>query len=149
MTEYYVVVKLVSGEEVMAMLENEDESYIELYNPITIRTIPIIEEGREHVLTTPLCQFTEDESFVISKKHVLYIKQLKAAMIPHYHKVLQSYAKAENFRPVDAFDGEDISEEEALKRIAMLAEVFGDQLESELEEKEEKPTLLEGNDTIH
>ena len=43
-----------------------------------------------------------------------------------------------------------MSHEEARKRISMLANLFGDQLDEELEEKTEvKPTYVEGNDTKH
>lgn len=150
MTEYYVVLRLVSGDEVMAVLEAEDENYIQLLNPISIRTVPLIHEGKEHVLTTPFCQFTKDPNFLLDKKHVLFVKQLADAMIPHYLQVVENYSQAENFRPAQEFeDQERMSPEEARKRIAMLAEIFGDELDDALEEEIPKSIYVKGNETKH
>jgi hypothetical protein len=150
MTEYYVVLRLVSGDELMAVLESEDEHYIQLLNPISVRTIPLVAEGKEHVLTTPFCQFTKDPTFILDKKHVLFVKQLANAMIPHYLQVVENYSHAENFRPATDFEDQDsMTPEEARKRIAMLAAIFGDELDDEMEEETPKSTFIGGNDTKH
>ena len=145
--DVYVVIKLVSGEQVMAILEEEDENIVQLCHPMTIRTIPIVGQGREHITAHPFCQFTDDKFFLIEKKNVIFIKRLHHMMIPHYKRLVSEHGndwKIEN-PPVES-EEPMITAEEARKRIAMLMGIAG------MEEREEKPiesTFVEGNDTKH
>jgi hypothetical protein len=146
--DVYVVIKLVSGEQVMAILEEEDEHIVQLCHPMTIRTIPIVGQGREHITAHPFCQFTDDKFFLIEKKNVIFIKRLHHMMIPHYKRLVSEHGndwKIEN-PPVES-EEPMISPEEARKRIAMLMGIAG------MEEREEEKTIesifVEGNDTKH
>lgn len=146
-TEFYVVIKFTTGEQVMAVLESEDDVFIEILNPMSIKTIPIIGEGREHVHATPYCQFTDDNVFIIDKKNVMFIKRLQEVMIPHYNKIVEEQAlkpmlqrkRAEDLK--DTWGDEKISTEEARKRVAMMVDLVN--------EEEEVSTFVEGNDTKH
>ncbi len=143
--EVFVVVRLTTGEQMMCALEQEDDVYIELLHPMVVRTIPNIHTGREHITAAPFCVFSNDKTYVIDKKNVVFIKPLSEMFIPHYMRIVKEHEEVE-FSPRE----ERISPEEARKRISMLANIFGDQLEEELEEKVEiKPTYVEGNDTKH
>jgi hypothetical protein len=86
--ELCVIVKLISGENVMAVLQNEDEQYVELLHPMNIRTIPV-NQNTETVVASPLCQFSDDETYLIDKKNVLFIKKLSNYLIPHYYNMLE------------------------------------------------------------
>jgi hypothetical protein len=88
-TELFVVVKLVSGENVLAVLLEEDEDYIMLENPMCIRTTPDFDMGREHVTAHPLCQFSDDKDYIISKKHMLFCKKMHHVFIPHYMRIVE------------------------------------------------------------
>jgi hypothetical protein len=96
-TEMCVVVKLISGENVMAVLNNEDEQYVELLHPMAIRTLPI-SPSKETVVASPLCQFSDDETYLIDKKNVLYIKKLSHYLIPHYHDMVHNLAEPQLIR---------------------------------------------------
>ncbi len=90
--ELYVVMKLVSGENVMAVLKSEDEDFIEVESPMCIRTIPVIETGREHITASPLCQFSEDStSYVLDKKNLMFVKKMHHLFIPHYQKIVADH----------------------------------------------------------
>ena len=146
--EFYVVLKLSTGEQIMGVLEDETETHMQIISPMIIRTIPVLAEGREHVTAHPYCQFTDDNVFDIDKKNVIFIKPLKEIMIPHYKRiVLQHEVEAQ------VEDAAQITAEEARKRIKMLANIFGDELEEVLgeEKDEEEPNtwFFEGNDTKH
>jgi len=146
--DVYVVIKLVSGEQVMAILEEEDENIVQLCHPMTIRTIPIVGQGREHITAHPFCQFTDDKFFLIEKKNVIFIKRLHHMMIPHYQRLVSEHGndwKIENPNPVA--EEPMISSEEARKRIAMLMGIAG--MEETEEEKPIESTFVEGNDTKH
>jgi hypothetical protein len=90
--ELYIVIKLVSGENVMAVLKSEDEDFIEVESPMCIRTIPVLETGREHITASPLCQFAEDSSsYVLDKKNLMFVKKMHHLFIPHYRKIVADH----------------------------------------------------------
>jgi hypothetical protein len=156
--DMYVIVKLTSGEQMMAVLTDEDEEYVMLDTPMSIRMIPVVEAGKEHVTAQPLCHFTDDQSFVISKRDILFVKKLHHVFIPHYQKIVQEHSKTSFItrkqKSAEDLTWEDENEEylterdyeEAKKRIALLREVFGREDE---EEKPEVRVYVEGNDTKH
>jgi len=147
--ESFIVIKLNTGEQIMGILEQEDATHIQILDPMLIRTIPILSEGKEHVTAHPYCQFTSDNVFDIDKKNIIFMKPLLKNMIPHYLRIvkqheispaLQTEKRAENL----GWEEEKITREEALRRIEMLGGI----LEVE-EEQEIENYFVEGNDTIH
>jgi hypothetical protein len=91
--ELFVVLKLVSGEQVMAVLRSEDEMFIEIESPMCIRTIPVIETQKEHITAHPLCQFSDEINYVLDKKDVMFIKKMHHIFIPHYLRMVQEHEK--------------------------------------------------------
>ena len=134
--ELYVIVKFTSGEQVMSILESEDETYIELKSPMLIRTIPIFEERKEHITANPFCQFSDDTSFVVDKKNVMFIKKLHALFIPHYKRIVAQHE--DSFEIKQNADG-SVSKAEDLK---------WDE-EPDEEEQEMLRVYIEGNDTVN
>ncbi len=67
-SEFFVVLKLCSGEQLMAVLRQEDEDRILLETPMVMRTIPVLHTGKEHITAHPFCQFSDDKMFVILKE---------------------------------------------------------------------------------
>jgi hypothetical protein len=127
--EFYVVVRLTSGEQLMCALQQEDDNYIELLHPMQIRTIPNFETGKEHVTAAPFCTFTDDESFVLDKKNVLFIKPMKEMFVAHYLNLVRESQNV-RFTPKG---GED------------------DAMSSDVEEtrEENQRVFIEGNETKH
>jgi len=150
-SEFFVVLKLCSGEQVMAVLRQEDEDRILLETPMVMRSIPVLETGREHITAHPLCQFSDDKVYVILKKDVMFCKKLHHVFIPHYMKIVKeheetSFVSKDNKELLEHWDDADeITVEEAEKRIKMLAEL----LRRKPEEEELPLTLVRGNDTVH
>jgi hypothetical protein len=152
-SEFFVVLKLCSGEQVMAVLREEEDDRILLETPMVMRSIPVLETGREHITAHPLCQFSDDKIYVIQKRDVMFCKKLHHVFIPHYMKIVKeheetSFISKENKELLEHWDDADqITVEEAKKRIEMLAELLRSKPE---EEEEEIPlTLVRGNDTVH
>lgn len=134
MSENYVVVKLISGETVMAMFEGEDDKFVKIEYPIQIKTIPIAALSREQITASPLCQFSDSTSFVLEKSHIVYIKRLHKAFIPHYKNFLRSYEEA--LIPATRQSSEEIKHQ--------LEEIFGDEEDTlTIEEVERRLDLLE------
>lgn len=89
--ELYVVMKLVSGENVMAVLTKEDDEFIEVESPMCIRTIPVLETGREHITASPLCQFAEKTPYILDKKNLMFVKKMHHLFIPHYQRIVADH----------------------------------------------------------
>ena len=152
-SDFYIVMKLVSGEQVMAVLRQEDELHILVEHPMVMKTIVDFEEGKERVTASPLCPFTSDDEFVLDKKNVMYVKKLDHVFVDHYRDIVSQYSKSTNFVPrghTDALDwgDEPPTAEEARKMIAQLKNVLGEE-EDEIDWKEKIKFLVDGNDTIN
>jgi hypothetical protein len=149
-SELYVILKLSSGEQVMAILKEEDEDRILLETPMCIRTIPVFETSREHVTASPLCQFSDDKIFVIHKKDIMFCKKLHHVFIPHYQKIVAEHEK-QSFVTKDKTehlnDNETMTVEDAVKQIDMLQSLLQ---QDETEEENTIPrNFVQGNDTIN
>jgi hypothetical protein len=156
MDKNYVVVKLVSGETVMATFEGEDDKFVKIDHPIQIRTQIIPELGRESISASPLCQFSDATTFVLEKNHIVYIKKLHKQFIPHYNNFLKSYEEAlipttrsEIQEKLSEYfdDAEHLTVEEIQRRIEMLEAIAGGEVPEE--ELDVMLSVMEGNDTIH
>ena len=89
--DFYIVMKLTSGEDVMCSLLAEDEEYIEVMDPIKIGTIIDATSEREVITAKPLCQFTNERTFVLQKKNIIYIKPLAHSFTEHYIGLASKY----------------------------------------------------------
>jgi len=128
--ELFVILKLVSGEQVMAVLRSEDEMFIEVESPMCIRTIPVLETQKEHITAHPLCQFTDDINYVLDKKDVMFVKKMHHIFIPHYLRIVKEHEQLGVMDTSERRTAEDLIWEE--------------------EHPEESfTTFVEGNDTIN
>jgi hypothetical protein len=148
--EFYIVMKLTSGEQVMAVLREEDEEHVLLESPMCIRTIPILEASREHVTAHPLCQFSDDRTFVISKRDIMFVKKLHHLFIPHYQRIVAEHERisfVSKDQKQELLWEDDVDQEEAKRRISMLEDLA----KTPKDEEEEKRyrVFIEGNDTIN
>lgn len=152
----YVVVKLVSGETVMATFDGEDDKFIKIEKPIQIRTTMIPEIQKESISAAPLCQFSESTSFVLEKAHIVYIKKLHTQFVKHYMNFIKSYEEAlipttrESIK--DALeeyfdDADDLTLEEVNRRLDLLEAIAS--APNSAEEGSDEATFVEGNDTVH
>lgn len=151
-SNFYIVLKLTSGEQVMAVLREEDDEHILLEDPMCIRMIPIMNQNREAVTAHPLCNFSDDHTFVIPKKNVLFIKRLHQVFIPHYLKIVQEHSKSSflsNSNEEPLWEEEEMTPERARKAISMLNNIMGEKQEEEVDWEEKLKNLVPGNDTIN
>jgi hypothetical protein len=121
--EYFVILKLTSGEQVMSALQDEDEQFVQLLHPMVVRTIPNFQTGREQVTVAPLCAFSSDEEYIIDKRNVMYIKELSETYVSHYINVVKEHSQVK-FTPRES-------------------------IEHDSEEEDEPFNFVEGNDTKH
>jgi hypothetical protein len=150
--EHFILVKLISGEQVMAILEQETGTDIDIVFPLLIRLFPQFDGNgsREHVTATPFSHFADDAHLTINKNSIIFVKNLNPAMVPHYLRLVAQ----ENDR---VFLNQDKQEKTKLTwgdtaagnkqindKLKKLAEaIAGDSTEEEIK------VLIEGNDTVH
>lgn len=155
MNDFYIVLKLNSGEQVMAVLHEEDENNIMIENPMVIKTIMNFEAGKEHITASPLCSFTDEQSFVLPKQSILFIKKLHHVFIPHYQKIVADYMESTLFSPAESNTAESLrwddepTQEQANKMKQMLESIIGGEEEEEINWDEKLKNLVPGNDTMN
>lgn len=94
----YVVMKLVSGETLIANLLNQTPDGVHVLNPLQVKLIPVSNEEGEYgetAISSKYCQFTEEVDFTFNAKDIIYCKPLNSKMIPLYTKLIESFSKEE------------------------------------------------------
>lgn len=144
MSEYYVVVKLVSGEQIMATLVNEDEYTIEIKNALQIKLRLVSDGDRqlESISVVPFCQFTDDPNFVLDKSIIIYVKELSENLVPKYEDLIEAEFQINLGAPTDVDD--------LVSKINKVAEKLkdGGVFVDNFEEEDLPPFLVNGTDTI-
>jgi hypothetical protein len=162
MDKQYVVVKLITGETVMATFDGEDEKYIKIDFPVQIRSVLIPEINKESLSASPLCPFSDSTTFVLEKDHIVYIKKLHNAFVEHYKDFCKSYeeamipmkrARVQEHSADEMFEGfDDLDEltlEEIQNRLELLEAIASAPREELTEEELDKRVFVQGNDTKH
>lgn len=149
----YIIMRLTTGEQVMATLDAEDHNYVHVSHPLVVRMTPIIENGHmaERVTAQPFCQFSTDKYYDIPKSCIMFVKPLHQGLVSHYLRIVESYEETvlvrtpQEERKLHWEDEEEMTAEDFKGRIDRLSDFLSNQEESE----EATPIIVEGNDTIH
>jgi len=148
--DLYVIFKLTSGENVMAVLRQEDEENILIEYPMIMRSIINFEEGRESLTAQPLCMFTDEHDFIISKKNITFIKKMHHIFIPHYKKIVDEHEQSTFFIPNEEDNKLSWEDDTPTQKSKLIIKKLKDILESDEESITEKlKRLVPGNDTIN
>jgi hypothetical protein len=135
----------------MAVLREEDDEHVLLESPMCIRTIPILEASREHVTAHPLCQFSDDRTFVIAKRDIMFVKKLHHLFIPHYQRIVAEHERlsfiSKDSKKEELLWEDEVDQEEAIRRISMLEDLA--KTPKDEEEERRYRVFIEGNDTIN
>jgi hypothetical protein len=147
----FVILKLVSGEQVMATMTGEDDTSIAFEYPMLIKLIRFIQNGitQEHVTASPFCEFSDDKQFNILKTNIIFVKKMHQMIVPHYLRLVDEHEASILVRKeLDgsvgriSFDdeNEDINFEEIQRRIIMQ-DIANPDLEIRF--------FIEGNSTVN
>lgn len=146
--------RFTSGEQVMATLDAEDHTHLQITSPMIIKAVPVIADGRMHeqVVVQPFCQFSEDKHFDIPKTSIVFVKRLHEALIPHYLKLVETYEETVLVKPRTVAgwqDEEEMTAEDFERKLDELEErYFG--VDSETDNKPSVESVeFDGNDTVH
>ena len=103
--EENVVIKLVTGEQLIARLLNHTDDGVMIFRPIVLRYYPAIQNGREgeKIATSLFSPMSSDESFVLDIRHCITISKLHSKIVPHYENVSEElYNSLDNSVALDS-----------------------------------------------
>ena len=144
--EHYVTIKLVTGEELIAEVTNQNDYSITVMNPFIVSTrIGASADGRmiEQQTATPYCSYAEDPMFTFDLKHIIFVKTLKQRVISPYLDMVHKLNMKEMMQ-------DEINEYlDALEHILGRESEYDSPEATEEEVYENSIAYLEGNETVH
>jgi hypothetical protein len=144
----YVVLKLVTGEQIMAVKRNESPTSVTIEYPMLIKSFPFMNDGEigEHVTAAPYCKFTEDKLFEFKKRDIVFEKKVHQYAIPFYVRLVNEYEAT-----IEELDEHPSTVEELSDRVNNLMEHLKSIAEGREEETEEEEAkaVVRGNSTLH
>lgn len=103
----YVTLKLVNGDNIIALMVDEDENRFIILYPIQMKSIRVEGSNKEIIAGSPWCSFTDHEVFQIWKTDIIFIKPLNDSTIEYYKKLVDTTQLP--YDPEDEYD-EDLDE---------------------------------------
>jgi len=95
-SEDFVIVRLSTGESILAIRLKEDEKEITIEYPFVLKNYPrITKQGGiiEQVTAGPYCSFAENRTFAFPKKDVFFIKKLHSFAIPFFMSLYNQHER--------------------------------------------------------
>jgi hypothetical protein len=149
----YVIIKLVSGEQLMGVCTEETDKDITVMFPMALRQYPVQREDGtigEQVTGGPFCAFASDRTFTIPKASVMINKPLHELLVPFYVRMVNQYEKMVDV-PLSMFNDEEEEQEvltvkdveKAVDRLAAI--MYGEKNQ----DNDSDGHFVEGNNTIH
>lgn len=151
---HFVLVKLITGEQLMAILSDEDENAVQLTFPMEIKS-SATGHGTEQLTAVPYCTFVQERIFEIDKINVMFINELHEMVIDQYIKMIEAYEEEVEVEVTENGDlrqvGEPTTAEDLKTRVSILTEMVREQMNQELEDEVEPSDrfFVQGNDTIN
>jgi hypothetical protein len=143
----YVVLKMITGEQLIAVKRAETKDYLTIEYPMLIKGYAFQngEEMGEHVTAAPYCKFTDDKIFTFDKQHIVFTKPMHSYAIPFYIGLVEEH---EEYVEVPEEEPPQ-SVEELGDRVNKLAGFLRKMQQPEVEESLSDTVFVEGNDTKH
>ena len=93
----HVILKLISGETIMAELINSSSYAVTVRRPVQVRMIPSVKDGviSEEPLISIYCQFTYEDEFEFKDSIIVYCKPIIDRIAPFYEKTAKSLYEVE------------------------------------------------------
>lgn len=133
-TNAFITLKLVTGETLLATYFEEDDNSVFIIHPMLIKTIPYMRNGelKENISVVPWSNFTSDIYFELSKKDIVFIKELHDFYIGHYLEAVEESLKTDDYSTMEE-----------------IREYLNNTGQSTEERIDHQTFTVEGNDTIN
>jgi hypothetical protein len=99
LNEEYVVVKFASGDQVITQLINETQQGILILRPIKITMAAVMADGVpvERMMSSVYCAMSDQESFIINSRHIVFVNRLHPKMIDTYINMSKELYESNRF----------------------------------------------------
>lgn len=89
----YIVIKLTSGEEIVANLIKEDDYEIKVLFPMLVKYIPRMVQGRlaETITLAPFTYFAADDEFTFPKHYIIFQKEMNPKYLDAYNQAVDDF----------------------------------------------------------
>ena len=126
-----IVIKLLSGEEIVCTLIQETDYEISVIYPMLVKHIPKLVEGRlmESIALAPYTYFASDDEFTFNKSHIIFCKDLNPKHIDSYNIAVDDFV---------ALESDNLSVDDLKESIDKLKNIFNEESYDEI--YDEPPT---------
>jgi len=138
----YIVMKLVTGEELVTHLIKEDDYEISVLFPMIVKHVPrMTSHGpAESVVLSPYTYFAGDDEYTFQKNQIIFIKNLDPKYEAEYNRAIDDFI-AMNAQVPEPYNPNEMQE---------LADKQQAMFKDRMEEFEEFPSIqVESSKTIH
>jgi hypothetical protein len=87
----YVVMKMTSGEELVAHSIEENDYEIRVLFPMLVRRIPRQGGMAESIVLSPYTYFSADDEYTFQKNQIIFIKDLDAKYEQEYNRSIDDF----------------------------------------------------------
>ena len=139
----YIVMKLISGEEILGTLVKEDDHELKIQFPMIVKHLSRVMGGHpvESIVLGAYSHFCADDEFTFSKQHIVILKGMDPRYVDEYHRSVDDFIGANTPSP-EAYDPNELQQ-----LTDKLKNMFRDNID---EDYPETISLnIEGNKTLH
>lgn len=108
----YVVIKLISGEEILTQLISEDDHDIRCMFPMIVKHVSRSIHGQvmESIVLGAWTHFSASDEYTFTKQHVLFIQDMDPRYIDEYHKSVDDFLGHATTLPQVAYNPNEMKE---------------------------------------
>ena len=142
----YIVLKLVSSEEIVAHCIYEDDYEIRVLFPMLVRKVPrVLPSGQvgEAITLAPYTYFAAEDDYTFQRNQIIFLKNLDARFEDEYNRAIDDFVETNSETP------EPYNPQEMQQIAEKLQTMFGERLR-EQEEIDDLPVItVDISKTIH
>lgn len=137
----HIVVKLISGDELVCTYLSEDDYQVNVLFPMVVKHIPRQFEGRlmESISLAPYTYFASDDEFSFQKNQIIFIKEMNPTHLESYNAAIEDFVGTANASPVNVEELKELTDK--------LSNMFKDNVKSE--EFDDSMLILDQSKLIH
>ena len=144
MSEQYVDIKLITGEEVVGEVLEDSDYEIKIMFPMLVKYIPRMAQGRimESITLAPYTYFADSDIFTFGKNHIVYQMNLNPSHVDSYKLAVEDFIGRIS-------EEETVANTEELKQtLDKLSTLFKDKIES-VDDIDESQIVVNPSKLIH
>jgi hypothetical protein len=137
----HIVVKLISGEELVCTYLEEDDYQLTVLFPMIVKHIPRQYEGRlmESISLAPYTYFVSDDEFTFQKNQIIFIKEMNPTHLESYNTAIDDFVGTANAAPATVDELKQLTDK--------LSNMFKDKVKDE--EFDDSMFVLDQSKLIH